>query len=47
VSVVAGVVIDCTRIGLSPPTPTSPIITTRERRLLYAGNPGLSRMLAL
>ena len=32
-SVVAGVVIDCTRIGWLPPTPTSPTRTSRVRRL--------------
>jgi len=39
-SVVAGVVMDCTRIGSSPPTPTSPMATTRVRRRVRAKGEG-------
>ena len=30
VSIVSQVIIDCTRIGFAPPTPTLPTITSRE-----------------
>jgi hypothetical protein len=32
VSIVSQVIIDCTRIGFAPPTPTPPIITSRVTR---------------